>query len=198
WLAAALPFTLSVATAADWGQPLLVLALFLALELAVANFVEPLLFGHGTGLTPVALLLAAVFWAWLWGPIGLLLSAPLTVCLVVLGKHVSGLKFLDVLLGDEPPLGPAVRFYQRLLAGDEAGGGGVPPPPPAGGGLRRHPVAGAGPGPRRPPGRRADPRGGGVHHPGHGGADQRAAGPRRAGQPGGGRRGAGERQRPHR
>src|SRR5262249_54586886 len=83
-----------------------------------ANVVEPLLFGHSTGVSPVALLVAAVFWAWLWGPIGLLLSTPLTVCLVVIGQYVSGLEFFNVLLGDEPPLDPPVRFYQRLLARD--------------------------------------------------------------------------------
>jgi predicted PurR-regulated permease PerM len=118
WLAASLPFMVSIATAPDWLQPLLVLALFLLLEFVTANFVEPLLFGHGIGVGPLALLVAAAFWAWLWGPIGLLLSAPLTVIVIVVGKHVPGLKFLDVLLSDEPALGPAARYYQRLLAGD--------------------------------------------------------------------------------
>jgi predicted PurR-regulated permease PerM len=118
WLAAALPLLVSIAISPDWLQPLLVLALFLGLEFVTANFVEPLLFGRGTGVGPLALLVAAVFWAWLWGPIGLLLSAPLTVILIVVGKHVPGLKFLDVLLSDEPALGPAARYYQRLLAGD--------------------------------------------------------------------------------
>jgi predicted PurR-regulated permease PerM len=118
WLAATLPLLVSIAISPDWLQPLLVLALFLVLEFVVANFVEPLLFGRGTGVGPLALLVAAVFWVWLWGPIGLLLSAPLTVILIVVGKHVPGLKFLDVLLSDEPALGPAARYYQRLLAGD--------------------------------------------------------------------------------
>jgi predicted PurR-regulated permease PerM len=118
WLAAALPLLVSIAVSPDWLQPLLVLALFVVLEFVTANIVEPLLFGHGTGVGPLALLVAAVFWAWLWGPIGLLLSAPLTVIVIVVGKHVPGLKFLDVLLSDEPALGPAARYYQRLLAGD--------------------------------------------------------------------------------
>ncbi len=118
WLAASLPLLWSVAASPDWTQPLLVLGLFLALELVMANFVEPLLFGHGIGVGPLALLVAAAFWAWLWGPIGLLLSAPLTVILVVVGQHVPGLKFIDVLLSDAPALGPAARYYQRLLAGD--------------------------------------------------------------------------------
>jgi predicted PurR-regulated permease PerM len=118
WLAASLPLLWTLAAAPDWTQPLLVLGLFLSLELVMANFIEPMLFGHGTGVGPLALLVAAVFWAWLWGPIGLLLSAPLTVVLVVVGQHVPGLKFLDVLLSDAPALGPAARYYQRLLAGD--------------------------------------------------------------------------------
>src|SRR5262249_13588811 len=79
---------------------------------------EPLLFGRSTGLSPVALLVAVIFWTWLWGPIGLLLSTPLTVCLVVLGRYISGLEFFDVLLGDEPALEPPVHYYQRLVARD--------------------------------------------------------------------------------
>src|SRR5262249_41833640 len=118
WLAAALPFTLSVAVAPDWGTPLLVLAVFLGLELMVANFVEPLLFGRGVGVAPLALLMAAAVWAVPWGPGRPLRWAALTVCVVVLGRYVPALKFLEVLLGDEPPLGPAARYYQRLLAGD--------------------------------------------------------------------------------
>jgi len=118
WVAALLPFALSVALFAGWTTPLLVLGLFLALELLMYNAVEPVLFGHGTGVAPLALVVVAVFWAWLWGPIGLLLSTPLTVCLVVLGKHVPSLRFFDVLLGDEPPLDATPRFYQRLVARD--------------------------------------------------------------------------------
>ncbi len=118
WVAAALPFGLSLAIFPNWTPALLVLGLFLTIELVVANAVEPLLFGHGTGVAPLPLLLAAVFWAWLWGPAGLLLSTPLTVCLVVLGRHVPALRMLDILLGAQPTLDPPARLYQRLLAGD--------------------------------------------------------------------------------
>ncbi len=118
WVAAALPFALSLVMF-GWLSALLVLAVFLALELVIANLVEPLLFGHGTGVAPMMLLVVAAFWAWLWGPLGLLLSTPLTVCLVVIGKYVPPLRFFDVLLGNAPPLGPSDRYYQRLLAGDQ-------------------------------------------------------------------------------
>ncbi len=120
WIAAALPVVLSLAVFPHgWMAPVAVLALFLLLELLVANFVEPLLYGGSTGISPLAVLVAAIFWAWLWGPVGLLLSTPLTVCMVVLGTYVPALGFLNVLLGDQPVLDPSVRFYQRLLAGDQ-------------------------------------------------------------------------------
>ncbi len=106
----------SVAVFTGWVQPILVLALLGVLELSTANVVEPLLFGHSTGVSPIALLAAAAFWTWLWGPIGLVLSTPLTACLVVLGRFVPHLEFLGVLLGDEPALDPEVTYYQRLLA----------------------------------------------------------------------------------
>jgi CheY-like chemotaxis protein len=96
-----------------------ILGLLLLLELGTANVVEPLLFGHSTGVSPIALLAAAAFWTWLWGPIGLVLSTPLTACLVVLGRYVPHLEFLGVLLGDEPALEPEVNYYQRLLARDQ-------------------------------------------------------------------------------
>lgn len=118
WLAAALPTVLSFAIAPGWAQPLLVLASFILLDLVTANAVEPLLFGHSTGVSPLALLVAAVFWTWVWGPIGLVLSTPMTVCLVVLGQHVPRFRFLSLLLGDQPALAPHAAFYQRLLAGD--------------------------------------------------------------------------------
>src|SRR6185295_9557440 len=89
-----------------------------ALEGITANVVEPILFGHGTGVTPMALLVAAAFWTWVWGPIGLVLSTPLTVCLVVLGQHVPRLKFFALLLGNQPPLKPHASYYQRLLSKD--------------------------------------------------------------------------------
>ena len=119
WIAALPPILLSLAMFEGWGQPLLVMGLFLAIELLASNVAEPRLYGHSIGVSEVALLVAAAFWAFLWGPIGLILSSPLTVCLVVMGKYVPQLKFLDVLLGDEPPLDAHVTFYQRLLARDQ-------------------------------------------------------------------------------
>src|SRR5262249_7063435 len=94
------------------------LGLFVAVELVVANFVEPLVYRDSTGLSSVAVIAAATFWTWLWGPIGLLLSIPLTVCLVVLGRYVPQLQFLDVLFGNEPVLTTEEMLYQRLLAND--------------------------------------------------------------------------------
>ena len=117
-MAALLPIALSFAVAPGWTLPLLTIALFVGLELFSNNVLEPWLYGSSTGLSPVAILVAAVFWTMLWGPIGLLMSTPLTVCLVVLGRHVPQLAFFDVMLGDEPALSPEVRFYQRLLARD--------------------------------------------------------------------------------
>lgn len=119
WIAALPPILLSLAMFEGWLQPLLVIGLFLVIELVTSNVVEPRLYGHSIGVSEVALLVAAAFWAFLWGPIGLVLSSPLTVCLMVLGKHVPHLGFLDVLLGDEPVLAPDVMFYQRLLARDQ-------------------------------------------------------------------------------
>jgi CheY-like chemotaxis protein len=109
---------LSFAVAPGWTLPLLTIALFVTLELFSNNVLEPWLYGSSTGLSPVAVLVAAVFWTTLWGPAGLLLSTPLTVCLVVLGRHVPQLGFFHVLLGDEPALAPELKFYQRLLARD--------------------------------------------------------------------------------
>jgi predicted PurR-regulated permease PerM len=118
WLALVFPLTLSFAVFPGWLQLLEVFGLFLVLELLTANVLEPLLFGHGTGISPVALLLSAAFWAWLWGPIGLVLSTPLTVCLAVLGRYVPQLRFFDVLLSSEATPDPVVHYYQRLLAQD--------------------------------------------------------------------------------
>ena len=111
--------TLSLGVFPGWVQPLLLLGLIVGLELATANLVEPRLFGHSIGVSEVALLVAAAFWAFLWGPIGLVLSSPLTVCLVVLGKYVPQLEFLDVLLGDDTALDADISYYQRLLARDQ-------------------------------------------------------------------------------
>jgi predicted PurR-regulated permease PerM len=117
-IAAALPITMAIAVDPGWSMALLTAALFLVLEPLIGQVLEPLVYGHSTGLTPVAIIIAATFWTWLWGPIGLLLSTPLTVCLGVVGRHIPGLEFLDIMIGDEPPLTPAQSFYQRALAGD--------------------------------------------------------------------------------
>jgi len=117
-IAALFPIALSFAVAPGWTLPLLIIALFVTLELFSNNVLEPWLYGSSTGLSPVAVLVAAVFWTTLWGPVGLLLSTPLTVCLVVLGRHVPRLGFFHVLLGEEPALAPELKFYQRLLARD--------------------------------------------------------------------------------
>lgn len=119
WIGASFPLLLSFAIFPGSAVFFTVLGLFVALEIVVSQFVEPYWYGASTGMSPLAVLVAAVFWTWLWGGIGLLLSTPLTVCLVVMGKYVPGLRFLDVLLGDEPVLPPHVRFYQRLIASDE-------------------------------------------------------------------------------
>jgi predicted PurR-regulated permease PerM len=118
WVAAAFPVLLSFAMSPGLVQPIVVFAVFLTLDVLTANAVEPLLFGHSTGVSPIALLIAAVFWSWVWGPIGLILSTPLTICMVVLGQHIPRFRFLSLLLGDQPALAPHVAFYQRLLAAD--------------------------------------------------------------------------------
>ncbi len=95
-------------------------SLFLVAEPFTAYVIEPLAYGHSTGLSPVAVIASATLWSALWGPVGLVLAVPLTVCLVVLGRHVDRFKFLDIMLGDRPALSPAEIFYQRMLAGDPA------------------------------------------------------------------------------
>jgi predicted PurR-regulated permease PerM len=117
-LAAVFPISLSMAMSHAWTPTLTVLCFFVALELITANLVEPRLYGHSIGVSEVALLVSAAFWAFLWGPIGLVLSSPMTVCLVVLGRHIPQFNGLAILLGDEPALDRSVRFYQRLLARD--------------------------------------------------------------------------------
>jgi predicted PurR-regulated permease PerM len=117
-LAAMFPIALSIAVDPGWTMLLWTVGLFVILELVSNNVVEPLLYGAKTGLSPIAIIVAAIFWTWMWGPVGLLLSTPLTVCLVVLGRHVPQLGFLEVLLGSEPVLAPHERLYQRLLALD--------------------------------------------------------------------------------
>jgi hypothetical protein len=120
FIAAAFPLLLAAAVAPGWTTFLLTFGLYLISETLMGQVVEPLVYGHGTGLSPIAVIVSAVFWTWLWGPLGLLLAMPLTVCLVVLGRHVEGLNFFEVLLGDKPALTPQQSFYQRALAGDSA------------------------------------------------------------------------------
>ncbi len=119
WAVAPFPIILSFAMFSGWWPPVLVIGLFLALEIITPNVMEPWLFGQSMGVSEVALLLAAAFAAFLWGSVGLVLAAPLTVCLAVLGRFVPQLEFLEVLLGDEPALADNVSFYQRLLARDQ-------------------------------------------------------------------------------
>src|SRR5260370_9969905 len=114
-MAAAFPLALAIAVAPDWMLFVWTALLFLGIALVVATLVEPLVYGGTTGLSSVALIAAATFWTWLWGPIGLLLSTPMTVCLVVLGPHLPQLQCLNVMLGNKPALTPAETFYQRML-----------------------------------------------------------------------------------
>src|SRR4029077_8983176 len=116
WIAAAFPIILSLAVSPTWIMPLLALGLFVLLELISNNVIEPWLYGSSTGVSSIALIVAAVFWTWLWGPIGLVLATPLTVCLAVMGRHVPKLEFLSVLLSEEQALAPYEECYQRLLA----------------------------------------------------------------------------------
>lgn len=117
-LAAAFPIVLAAGTEPGWTMVGWTAALFLVTEPLMGQVVEPMVYGHSTGLSPVSVIIAAIFWTWLWGPIGLILATPLTLCLVVLGRHVERLEFLDVMLGDRPALTPVENFYQRILAGD--------------------------------------------------------------------------------
>jgi predicted PurR-regulated permease PerM len=119
WIAAALPIVLSLAVFSGANVFFETVCLYVGLELLTSNLIEPWLYGSSTGMSAVAILASAVFWTWLWGPVGLLLSTPLTVCLVVLGKYVPQLQFLAVMLGDEQALEPSVRAYQRLLSLDQ-------------------------------------------------------------------------------
>ena len=117
-IAAAFPLALAVAVDPSWSMLLWTIVLFLVVEPIVGHVIEPMVYGHSTGLSPVAVVASATFWTALWGPIGLVLATPLTVCLVVLGRHVERLEFLDVMFGDRPALTPPEIFYQRMLAGD--------------------------------------------------------------------------------
>src|ERR1019366_4675683 len=118
FIAAGFPVALAAAIDPGWGIALETLALFLIVEPIIGQAVEPWLYGRNTGISPIAVVISATFWTWLWGTVGLVLSTPLTVCLVVLGRHVERLAFLDVIFGDAPPLTQIENFYQRMLAGD--------------------------------------------------------------------------------
>ncbi len=118
WIAAFCAALLAAAVDASWGMGLETLGLFLVVELIAAQLVEPQLYGHTTGLSPLSVVIAAIFWSWLWGPIGLIVSTPLTLCLLVAGRHVKALSLLDILLGDTQALTMPQRFYQRALSGD--------------------------------------------------------------------------------
>jgi len=115
WIAAFFPVVLSIAVSPDWMMPLLTIGLFVVLELLSNNVMEPWLYGASTGVAPVALIIAAVFWTWMWGPVGLVLATPITVCMVVMGRHIPRMGFLSVLLSDEQALTPAEDCYHRLL-----------------------------------------------------------------------------------
>jgi len=117
-LAAVAPLTLAAAVDPGWWTTIYAALLFVIIEPLTGYVVEPFLYGHSTGLSPMSVIVAAVFWTWIWGPVGLILSTPLTLCLVVMGRHVKSLEFFDVLLGDRPALSEVNRFYQRTLAND--------------------------------------------------------------------------------
>jgi predicted PurR-regulated permease PerM len=119
WVAAVLPILMSFLVSDSWLPPMLVIALFLVLEFFSNMVMEPLLYGRGVGVSEAATLVMVAFWTWLWGPIGLVLATPLTVCLAVLGRYVPFLKFLDTLLSDQPALDPHIGYYQRLIAKDQ-------------------------------------------------------------------------------
>jgi predicted PurR-regulated permease PerM len=117
-ISAAAPLFMAFAVSPDWSMVLWTAALFAAVELVTSNFVEPWLYGSRTGMSPLAVIVAAIVWTWIWGPMGLILSTPLTVCLVVLGRYLPQFEVFDILFGDEPVLAPHARLYQRLLSGE--------------------------------------------------------------------------------
>jgi len=118
WLVAALVSLFAAAVAPGWSLLLMTVILYAVVEIVVSQLIEPFLYGHTTGLSPLAVVVSAIFWSWLWGPVGLLMSTPLTLCLVVAGRHVKALDLLNILLGDAPALTMPQRVYQRALSGD--------------------------------------------------------------------------------
>jgi predicted PurR-regulated permease PerM/GAF domain-containing protein len=119
WIAATLPIVLSLAVSPTWLPPLLTIGLFVVLELVSNNVMEPWLYGSSTGVSSIALIVAAVFWTWMWGAAGLMLATPITVCMVVMGRHIPQLSFLSVVLGEEQALTPAEDCYHRMLRAGE-------------------------------------------------------------------------------
>ena len=117
-ISAVLPMALAAAVEPGWAMLLWTAGLYLVVEGVTGQVVEPMVYGNSTGLSPFSVVVAAIFWSWVWGPVGLILSTPLTLCLVVIGRHAKQLEFLDIVLGDRPPLTPAETLYQRILAGD--------------------------------------------------------------------------------
>ena len=117
-IATALPVLVAAAVDPGWSLAIWTAGLILGLELLVGQLVEPMVYGHTSGISPLAVVISAILWTALWGPVGLLIATPLTICLVVLGRHVDQLEFLEVMLGNTPSLTPAQTFYQRLLARD--------------------------------------------------------------------------------
>jgi predicted PurR-regulated permease PerM len=118
WIAALISAALAAAVDPGWTLVILTLGLFVIVELIASQLVEPQLYGHSTGLSPLSVVVAAIFWSWIWGPVGLVVSTPLTLCLVVAGRHVKALRLLDILLGDSQALTMPERFYQRALSAD--------------------------------------------------------------------------------
>jgi predicted PurR-regulated permease PerM len=118
FISALLPIALAAAVQPGWSMMLWTAAFFLIAEGVTGQALEPLIYGQSSGLSPFSVIVAAIFWSWVWGPVGLFLSTPLTLCLAVMGRHVKGLEFLDIALGDRPPLTPTESFYQRILADD--------------------------------------------------------------------------------
>lgn len=116
WLGALFPIALTIAVDPGWTMLLYTIAIFAVMETIVVYFVEPVLYGASTGVSNLAILVATIFWTWVWGPAGLVLATPLTVCLLVIGSYVPGLGFLRMMLGSEPALAPAAQFYQRMLS----------------------------------------------------------------------------------
>ena len=117
-IAALFAVVLAFAVDPGWSLALSTLGVFILLDIVVGQLVEPHLYGHATGLSPLSVVVSAIFWSALWGPVGLILSTPLTLCLLVAGRHVKGLGILELLLGNGQPLTLSQRFYQRALSGD--------------------------------------------------------------------------------